>query len=169
MRALEPTRTKVILIDNDIIAANNTELPLNFFIENLIGKYYKLNSSLRSAKPLTIVLNCNTSTLQEVKKFLIDNEILFNDGYEDLKFSTQIFNREPLVNTTTNGVKILKASYLVKLISKETLINNISNVTDPSVFINFSNGDVTHKFNNAQFFDFKYCEDLQDVYKILTL
>lgn len=169
LRALEPTRTKVILIDNDIIAANNTELPLNFFIENLIGKYYKLNSSLRSAKPLTIVLNCNTSTLQEVKKFLIDNEILFNDGYEDLKFSTQIFNREPLVNTTTNGVKILKASYLVKLISKETLINNISNVTDPSVFINFSNGDVTHKFNNAQFFDFKYCEDLQDVYKILTL
>lgn len=137
-RALDPTRTKVIVIGKNIIAADNLELPLKSFLENLINKYYKLNSSLRNAKPLTIALDCDASTLQDTKIFLIDNEILFNDGFEEIKFSTQIFNKEPIINTTTNCMKILKSSYLIKLISKETLMNNILSITSPSVLINFS-------------------------------
>lgn len=168
LRALEPARTKVILIGSKLLLADNTELPLNSFIENLLGKFYKLNSSLRNAKPLTISLDCDTRTLQELKKHLIDNEILFNDGFEDLKFSTQMFNKEPIINTTTNGNKILRASYLIKLISKNTLTNNISSITDPGIFINFSDSEVSNKFPTGQFFDFKYCENLNDVYKILA-
>lgn len=168
LRALEPARTKVILISSDILLADNTELPLYSFIENLIDKFYKLNSSFRNAKPLTIVLDCNITSLRDLKKFLIDNEILFNDGFEELKFSTQIFNKEPIVNKTANGNKILKASYLIKLISKDTLTSNSSSITDPSIFINFSSAEMSNIFPTGQFFDFKYCENLKDVFKILT-
>lgn len=168
LRALEPARTKVILIGSNIILADNSELPLESFIENLIGRFYKLNSSLRNAKPLTVVLDCDTATLHDLKRFLIDNEIIFNDGFEELKFSTPIFNKEPIVNTSTNGTKILKSSYQIKLISKNTWSSNITGFTDLSVFINFSSADVLNHFSTGQFFDFKYCENFKDVFKVLA-
>lgn len=168
MQALDPTITKVIVIGKNIIAANNLELPLKSFIENLINKYYKLNSSLRNAKPLTIALDCDSSTLKDIKIHLIDNEILFNDGFETIHFSPQIFNKEPIVNTTKNGTKILKSSYFIKLISKETLMNNIISITSPKILINFSKEDFEYNFTSGQFFDFKYCENLKDVYNILA-
>jgi hypothetical protein len=168
LRALEPARTKVIQIGSNVILADNSELPLNSFIENLIGKFYKLNSSLRNAKPLTIVLDCDTTILHGLKRFLIDNEIIFNDGFEDLKFSTSIFNKEPIVNTSTNGAKILKSSYQIKLISKNTWSSNISEIAAPSVVINFSSADALNNFSTRQFFDFKYCENFNEVFKVLA-
>ncbi len=167
-RALEPARTKVILIGNEVILADNNELPLESFIENLIEKFYKLNSSLRNAKPLTVVLDCDTSILLNLKRFMIDNEIIFNDGFEELKFSTSIFNKEPIVNTTTNGTKILKSSYQIKLISKNTWASNISEIVVPRVVINFSSSDALNHFSTGQFFDFKYCESFNEVFKVLA-
>lgn len=167
-KALDPSRTKVIIIGKNIIEANHSELPLQSFLENLIGKYYKLNSSLRNAKPLAIVLDCNSNIMNDTKKFLIENEILYNDGFEEIQFSAQIFNKEPIINTSKNGVKILKSSFLIKLISKNTLLNNFSLIACPSVFINFSKDDVSSMFCNVQFFDIKYCETLKDVFQILT-
>ena len=46
-RTLEPSRAKYIFIGKNILDADNSELPISTFIENLIGKYFKLNSSLR--------------------------------------------------------------------------------------------------------------------------
>ncbi|MBU3967141.1 MAG: hypothetical protein KKG76_07195 [Euryarchaeota archaeon] len=167
-RALDPPRTKVIVIGKNIIAADNLELPLKSFLEILINKYYKLNSSLRNAKPLTIVLECDSQTLLDLKKHLIDKEIIFNDGFEEIKFSSNIFNQEPIINKTNNGAKILKSSYLIKVISKETLMKNISSITSPSVLINFSKNDISNRFSSGQFFDFQYCENLKDVFKLLA-
>lgn len=166
--ALDPTRAKVIIIGKNIIVADNLELPLGSFLENLINKYFKLNSALRNAKPLTIALDCDESTLLYTKMFLIDNEILFNDGFEEIKFSTQLFNKDPIVNTTNRGTKILKSSYLIKLISTKTLINNILSITSPKVLINFSKEDNAIKFPSGQYFNFKYCENLKEVYKLLA-
>ena len=167
-KALDPIKTKIIVIGKNIIDTDNSELPLVSFIENLINKYYKLNSSLRNAKTLTIVLDCDAGILLNTKKQLIDNEIMFHDGFEGIKFSSQIFNKEPIINKTTNGNKISKSSYLIKLISYETLMNNITTITAPNVFINFSKNDVSKGFSTGQFFDFKYCENLKEVYKLLT-
>ena len=73
-RTLEQSRAKIILIGKNIIEANNAELPLLDFIENLTAKYYKLNSSLRTAKPLTLIFDCDKQKLQNVKKQLIENQ-----------------------------------------------------------------------------------------------
>ncbi len=167
-RALEPTRTKMIVIGKEILLADNTELPIEAFIENIVAKFYKLNSALRSSKPLTISLDCDLPTLNNIKKFLIDNEIAFNDGYESISFSSHHFNKEPVINTTANGQKILKSSYSVKIISRDCLIANITTIQQPSVLLNFSKDDLPNSFTNGQYFDFKYCENLKDVYKLLA-
>lgn len=166
--ALNPVKTKVIVVGNDILRADNSELPLHSFIENLITKYFKLNLVLRDARPLTIALDCDEITLIDTKRFLIDKEIMFNDGFEGIKFSSNIFNKKPILNTTKGGTRISESSYLIKLISKETLMNNISSIASPSVFINFSQNDVANKFPSGQFFDIRYCENLKEIYKLLV-
>lgn len=167
-KALDPTRTKMIVIGKEILLADNTELPIEAFIENLVAKFYKINSALRSSKPLAISLDCESANIDIIKKFLIENEIVFNDGYESISFSSHHFNKEPIINTTANGQKILKASYSVKIISRDCLIANIITVEKPSVLLNFSKEDLPNSFTNGQYFDFKYCENLKDVYKLLA-
>ena len=167
-RTLEPSRTKYILIGKNILEADNSELPLFSFLESLISKYFKLNSSLRDSKPLTFILDCNKSTLLTLKRELIDNEIIFNDGFEEIKFSTHIFNKEPIINKSGNGTKIIKASYLLKIVSKETFIQNISQINSPSSFLIFSNENINNRFSSGQLFDIKYCDDLKDVHKLLN-
>jgi len=167
-RTLEPSRAKVILLGKNILDANNSELPLLSFLENLISKYYKPNSSLRDAKPLSIILDCDKPKLLDIKRSLIDNEILFNDGCEEIKFSNKIFNIEPIVNKTANAAKILKTSYSLKLISKSTFDTNFANINSPSSFLIFSKENISNKFPSGQLFEINYCDNLKEVYKLLT-
>jgi hypothetical protein len=124
---------------------------------------------MRNSKPLILVLDYSLLEIKELKKILIDNEVIFNDGYEHLKFSPLIFNKEPIINTNKNGVKISKSSYLIKLISLESFIKNTLVISKPSVFLNFSKQDFDKNLSIGQFFDFKHCEDLKDVNKLLKL
>lgn len=167
-RALAPGKSKWIILGKELLLANNTELPIQTLIDNLINKYYKLNYAMRNSKPLLLVLDYSLSEIKEIKKLLIDNEILFNDGFENLKFSNFIINKEPIINTSKNGTKISKSSYLIKLISRESLIQNIVTIDKPSVILNFSKQEFDKNFYKDQFFDFKHCENLQDVNKLLN-
>jgi len=167
-RTLEPSRAKYIFIGKNILESDNSELPLFSFLESLIGKYYKLNSSLRDSKPLTFILDCEESALLELKRALIGSEILFNDGYEEIMFSTQIFNKEPIINKSGNGTKIFKSSYFLKIVSKETFFQNFAHINSPSSFLIFSKENINNRFSSGQLFDIKYCDDLKDVHKLLN-
>lgn len=168
-RALEPVKTKTIILGKEILIADNKELPIHSFIDNLISKYYKLNYSMRNSKPLMLVLDYSLLEINEIKKKLIDNEVIFNDGYENLKFSPSIFNKEPVINTSKNGNKISKSSYLIKLITLESFIKNAFVISKPSVLLIFAKQDFHKNFSMGQFFDFKHCEDLKDVNKLLNI
>lgn len=167
-RALEASRAKIVFIGKEIIEANNTELPIETFVENLIAKYFKLNSALRDAKPITIILECDESSLKEIKRRLISSCIVFNDGFEHIHFSSLIFNAKPIITKSSNGTKIINSSYLIKLISKNTFDSNLADIEAPTVFISFSKNEVSKQFDTGQFFDYKYCETLKDVFQVLT-
>lgn len=168
-KSLVSNKTKYIYIGNDILDSDNSELPLLNFIENLISKFYKLNTSLRDAKPITLILELESQKLKAIKKELIDNEILFNDGLEEIKYSNFIFNKEPVINTTKNGIKISKSSYVLKLISKENFTNNIASINSPSVYLYFSKENNSLKFSSGQYFDIKHCNNLKEIHKLLTI
>lgn len=167
-RALQSNRHKFIVIGKEALTADNTELPIQTLIQNLIEKYYKPNSALRDAKPISIALDCDSETMIGIKRNLVICEIPFNDGYEEIIFSSHFFNKIPIINRTHNGQKISKTSYLVKLISKTRLLENISNINKPSVLINFSQRDFPSTFTTGQYFDIKYCENLKDINKLLA-
>ncbi|MDX4972131.1 DUF4297 family anti-phage-associated protein [Myroides odoratimimus] len=167
-RVLEVSKSKIVLIGNDILKNDNSELPIDEFILNLISKFYKINSAFRDAKPLSLVLDCDESEIKRIKEYLIENHIVFHDGYEHIKFSYTIFNTNPIITKSKNGTKIINSSYFIKLISKKTFDNNFIKINAPTAFINFSKYDIINTFPTGQFFDFKYCETLKDIHQVLT-
>lgn len=167
-RALDASQAKIILIGKEIIETNNIELPIEIFIENLIDKYYKINTVLRDAKPLTMILDCDEKTLKEIKSKLISNNTVFNDGFEHINFSSTIFNAKPVITKSNNGTRITNSSYLIKLISKNTFDANFANIEAPTVFICFYKDEVSNQFPTGQFFDYKYCETFTDIFQVLT-
>ncbi|MDO4779339.1 MAG: hypothetical protein Q4A42_07265 [Tissierellia bacterium] len=164
--ALRLNKPKTILIGNELLQTNNSELPIENFIENLIDKFYKIGSILYDAKPLTMILDVNDDEMKNIKKGLIRKRIVFNDGFEHLEFSAQIFNTDPIINRNKAGNKISKSSYMIRLMQKSTFSHYYDEINLSGVFINFSQDEVN--FSSGQFFDLKYCENLNDVYKILT-
>lgn len=166
---LDESKIKMISLGIDIIQNNNREMTLEIFIENLVGKYYKLNHSLRTAQPLIFILDCCDDTITKLKCYLIDKSIIFNDGFETLNFSPCIFNLPPILNTNKSGNKIAKSSYMVKIISKKTFEANMSKISKPTILFNFSKKNNTCLIESNQFFDVKYCENLSDVYQLLSI
>ena len=103
------------------------------------------------------------------KEELIKNEILFNDGYEEILFSNFVFNKEPIINTSKNGTKLSKSSYSVKVISKQTFEFNIVEISCPNVYLYFSKENNPFKFSKGQYFDIKHCINLKEIHKLLTV
>ncbi len=165
-KALVPSKSKMIVLSKELLLAEYPELPVDAFVENLILKYYKLNSALSNAKPLTFVFDCEAAKIKEIKQQLLARQIVFNDGYEAIEFSSHHFNREAISNTTKTG-KILKSSFQAKVISKETLERNLATIAAPSVLINFLKNHEPVAVSAGQKFNFPYCENLSDVYCLL--
>lgn len=163
-KALLPSKTKCIIIGDDLLASDNSECPLETLIENLITKYYKMGTALHNAKPILMVLDCDNTILTKLKKHLIANEIYINDGYEHIEFNATALNRKPVVNTNPGHTKLLKSSFLIKIISYPILKSNKADIETPQVILHFSKAVCPYlKSSSYQLYDVKYCENLKDI------
>ncbi|QMW02627.1 DUF4297 family anti-phage-associated protein [Spirosoma foliorum] len=167
--ALNPLHTKAIIIGRNVINANCPELPLMTFIQSLIFKYYDIGSVFRNIKPLMLILDQTTEEILEIKIKLIKGNIIFNDGFEHISFNVKIFNDDPVINISNSRSKITKSSFLIKLISLDNFKSYISTINKPDVIFHFSKEEFYHSnLENSKWFDVKYCENLMDVYKLLS-
>ena len=168
INALTPLKSKFIILDENILSHKEASYTSLAFIEDLINKYYKLGKALTDAKPLTLVLDCSLEKIKEIKILLIKNNIPFNDGYESIKFSPAFFNNKPLINVTESRSKISKSSYLIKIISKQTFIENFYELDLPKIIINFSKSEMTLNSDQYQLINVLYLESLQQAYELLS-
>lgn len=163
-----PSRSKQIIIGADVLHGNNSELTLISFIENLIHKYYNTGTSLRDAKPITLILELDDVDQAKLKEGLIKNEIPFNDGHEHIFFSSGMFNQEPIINTNKAGNKISKSSFHIRLISLSKFIGKMNEINTPKVVIHCSKNNCPYeKSTEYALFDIKHCENLKDILTIL--
>lgn len=74
-----------------------------------------------SAKPWTLILRGEDEVISSVKKSLIEDRNVFNDGFESFIFSPDIFN-EPVITKGTGRVdRLAKASYVIRVISERSM------------------------------------------------
>lgn len=74
-----------------------------------------------SAKPWTLVLRGQFKDIVEVKRRLIAEHVHFNDGYEGIEFSKNLFTEPAVVNSVGKGSRLGKASHAIRVISEGSL------------------------------------------------
>lgn len=70
---------------------------------------------LANAKPWTVIVEADGKALADIKASLVRAGMVFADGYEDLDFNSEIFDRPVLINTGKENKKISAVSYDLRL------------------------------------------------------
>lgn len=99
-------------------------LSLKELIVRLVNKYYY--RAVVNIKPLTFVVQDDIS--KNVKEHLINENIKFNDGYEEIGISEDIFYETPVINKKMAGNQratdtLAKTSFKLRIISISTFKN----------------------------------------------
>lgn len=112
---------KWIFLDPSNLPLDDPRLDLAAFIKFLVSKSFVLGKSRFGDKPWTVVLEGGPKDTIDAKKALIKNGIRFEDGNEMLEFSFENFTQTPVVEVRDNRKTISRASYIVRLVSSESL------------------------------------------------
>jgi hypothetical protein len=75
--------------------------------------------TLRTARPWTVVLDAPPERAREIKTALVARDMMLHDGFEDLGFSSTLFDRGPLV--TGAGSKVTDTSYDLRIFASRDL------------------------------------------------
>jgi hypothetical protein len=136
--------------ENYIFFGDNIPIDSSYTLEKLIidivQRHYK--SAIHDIKPLNFIIS-NDEKLRSIKKELISNKILFNDGYEHIQFNSSLFLATPIINkkTSCNGKateSLERTSFKLRLLSS----------------LNFNKMDNNHS-DMIYYFDSKEVEALQ--------
>lgn len=128
--------------------SESSSLNTEELIAQLIMKYFF--RATFDIKPPIIVIE--DTYIQKVKQYLIEQEVLFNDGYESIVFSSAIFYRNAIINKKVAGnrrpTESLKSiSFKVRLISNSTFLAIKSHDIMPS-FIYLFDVDLIPEFQD---------------------
>lgn len=161
---LKNTKDKYLVIDNDEIDCGCDEFAIIPFIKKLVDKTFKLPT----AKPFLIIIKDHNLLLQ-IKKDLINENIQFNDGYEQISFNAEILNKTPLIYKNSASSKIKEASYVLKIIGLDTYKNSANQITVPHVLFWASKQKCDEKFckNYAKQFFQLPCTSLLEIVEVL--
>lgn len=80
---------------------------------------------LSNTLPWTIIVDGEASVLREFKQHILDKNIEFNDGHEDIEFNSKLFASEPLVQVKGKGSILSKISFSLRIVSKESILSKL--------------------------------------------
>lgn len=116
-KPIKNQQTYIILGD----IKETTSTSISSLVYQIISKHY--HRATHDIKPLNFVIPNNK--IDEVKKYLIREESLFNDGFEMIEFSEKLFYSSPVINRKKSGTKVSsslsKSSFYSRILSKSTL------------------------------------------------
>jgi hypothetical protein len=168
LNLFSPTKDKMLYLGQGIDFTSVSML-LPAFIEALVNKYFLVGHVKYSSRPMTVVFNLSKPERLILKKELIQNQILFNDGQEEISFHPGIFCSDPIVNraSTGNG-RIIKASFAIRIISKETFDVHYKDFEKSFSVLAVSEEEFNYpNFKFSQLLEVKYLSSLAEINSIL--
>lgn len=124
-----------ILGAEELDSASATTRPADL-IKQIAGLRFGVGR-LANARPWTVVVEADGQALADIKASLVHAGVVFEDGFEDIAFSPDIFDRPALINTGKENKKISAVSYDLRLLGLETLRQDAPSLVAPDVLISF--------------------------------
>jgi len=128
-------RRLVILGSDELDSASATTRPMDV-IKQIAGLRFGVGR-LPKARPWTVVLEAGQQELTDFKRCLLEDGLVFADGFESIAFSPDIFDKPVLINTGKQHKKISAVSYDVRLVGLTTLETHASQIEAPDVVLSF--------------------------------
>lgn len=134
------------------IAIDNS-ISIGKLILDILDKYYK--SATIDIKPLTFIIHDNF--VEIIKKYLIGNDVLFNDGYEHIQFNSKLFFSSPIINKKIRGGKATESlnvtSFKVRVLSRSIFETIKKHDITPQIIYYFDS-DIIDAFDENSFMSF---------------
>lgn len=74
-----------------------------------------------AAKPWTLILRGKEDLVSSVKRSLIEEQLPFNDGFESLQFSPELFIEPAVVKGAGSSDRLAKASHVIRVVSENSM------------------------------------------------
>jgi hypothetical protein len=173
-KALTNIKKRFLLISQELLNPVLSGIKITNFLCNLIEQY-PLKGALYNTQPWTIIMDQPKDHLRELKANLIKNGIYYNDGYEEIFFCKKYFDEMPIIYTDKTN-KITKASYFIKIISKNTFVEKLENTnlinSTPHIFIHASTTYPSNQYylnnDNVTVYNLSALDNLTQLTEILN-
>lgn len=120
-------------------------------VVDIIDKYYR--GATYDIKPLTFIIS--DSFVEDIKKELIAEDIIFNDGYEHIQFKENAFFMKPIINrkTARNGSALdtlAKISFKLRILSSSKFKEIADCIIQPKIIYYFDS-NILDNFESSSF------------------
>jgi hypothetical protein len=115
-----------------------------------LGKNSYGPGSIRTSRPWTVVVDAKDSEIVDLKRALLSEGVIFNDGSEHLLFQASQFDDPPVINTKNRGSRIDRASYYLRVVSYSTYVSQQTLLRRPDHV--FSIGRTIPGFENRTYY-----------------
>lgn len=136
LELVKSTLRRMVILGSDALASASATTRPTDVIKQIAHLRFGIGT-LPKARPWTVVLEVEPQELAEIKEGLLRDGVVFADGFEDLWFSPDIFDRPVVLNTGKQHKRISAVSYELRLIGLSTLQAHIPNLAVPDVVLSF--------------------------------
>jgi hypothetical protein len=154
LKIFTSTKQKTLVIDFGSETGGNALISLKGFVKELVDHTFSSKKSLYDAVPWTILVDVPLDVLVQLKSYLLDNHIAFNDGYEQVRFTPEFFNQAPVTirHTGRNGKVndyLGTVSFRCRIAAVQTAGEHLSDLRLGNVLIAVGSAVWQHKFRSA--------------------
>jgi len=148
LRLTDSKLSRAVLLGPDELGSGTPAISGVDLVAQLARTGFGINK-LRCSQPWTVVLDAEPDGVREIKAELVRRGIAINDGYEDLAFNPELFNRPPVLNTGKTGSRITRVSYDLRVLALNTFISHAAQLTPPHTLLAFREQPATFDFADA--------------------
>lgn len=148
LRLTDSKLSRAVILGPDELASGTPAISGVDLVVQLATTGFGINK-LRSSQPWTVLLDAEPDGVREIKAKLVGRDIAINDGYEDLAFNPELFNRPPVLNTGKTGSRITRVSYDLRVLALNTFISHAAQITPPQTLLAFREQPATFHFADA--------------------
>lgn len=133
---VNPTRRRMVILGaEELASATSSTRPVDL-VKQIAEVKFGIGF-LSNARPWTVVVEADRQALADIKAGLVCAALPFEDGFEDVGFSPDLFDRPVVINTGAQDKKISAISYGLRLVGLQTLYEHASSLAAPDVLLSF--------------------------------
>ena len=124
------TQRRFLYLGSSILESAEFDRHLPDFLESLVNKYFPLGKALENTEPWTVIVEASEEDIIATKRELLNLDLRFNDGFEEIGFDAHFFEAEPIKEIGRNK-KVKRSSAQLRILSADSFAQHVDWIEQP--------------------------------------